>query len=56
MVLGTSKKKQFQLMNTGEMPLNFEIEQKYTRRFNLRVDPEKITKLPPGEVRTVTII
>jgi len=56
MVIGTSKKKQFLLMNTGEMPLNFEIDPKFTRRFNLRVDPEKISKLPPGEVRTVSVI
>lgn len=55
MVIGTTRRKQFKLLNTGEQPLNFDIETRHLRKYNLRLDPEKLVKLPPGEERTITL-
>lgn len=32
MVIGTTRKKQFKLINTGEQPLTFEIESRHLRK------------------------
>lgn len=55
MVIGTTRKKQFKLINTGEQPLTFEIETRHLRKYNLRMEPEKLVKLPPKEERIITL-
>jgi hypothetical protein len=55
MVIGTTRKKQFKLINTGEQPLTFEIETRHLRKYNLRMEPEKLVKLPPREERVITL-
>jgi len=55
-VIGTTKKKQFKIINTGEYPLTFEIDNKLLRKYNLKMEPEKLLRIPPKDEKIITMI
>ena len=47
MVVGTSRKKNFRLTNTGALPVNFSFDKKALNNFGLSIEPVKVQKLAP---------
>lgn len=54
-IVGSSKKKQFKLCNTGQMPISFNLDVKQMKLNQFSIEPNRIKNLPPGESASFNI-